>query len=76
LQQITKAGRPAESKNMKIDPNTMDADTLNEKIGQQVDIEIPIRASGYETNDELESVVAQRSARFEQLVGNPELWNF
>jgi hypothetical protein len=51
-------------------------DMQNEMIGRQVDIEIPIRASGYETDDELDAVIAQRNARFEQLVGNPELWNF
>jgi len=71
-----KAGRPAERENMQIDPNTMDADTLNEMIGRQVDREIPVRANGYETNDELDAVINERNIRFEKLVGHPELWNF
>ena len=61
---------------MQIDPNTMDADTLNERIGRQVDREIPVRANGYETNDELDAVINERNIRFEKLVGHPELWNF
>jgi len=61
---------------MQIDPNTMDADTLNEMIGRQVDREIPVRANGYETNDELDAVINERNIRFEKLVGHPELWNF
>ena len=54
----------------------MDADTLNEMIGRQVDREIPVRANGYETNDELDAVINERNIRFEKLVGHPELWNF